>query len=136
MKRILDSYVPRHIRLGVSCSVPDVQSYQDVVVDVPVVDNGILVQTYKSVKSVSASEVMSKYKVSQFRLSALLQAGVPLKVININHSDQFTVDQLESICMKLENAEAYVNRIQQQHDERNSWFTPVVEDSNSSDSNV
>lgn len=121
----IKNYVPRHIRLGLSLSeeVP-FESYQDVIENVPVVDDsGSVVFSKQILKSVPSGEVMKKYKVSNFRLSALIKAGVPLKVVNVNSSNSATIEQLVSVCKSIDSADSYVNRVLEQKKERESWFS-------------
>lgn len=123
--RKIDEYVPRHMRLGLSCDVPVLDSYQDVLESIPVVDDtGVVVSTYSVVKSLPAHEVMQKYRLSQFRLSALVRNGVPLKMVNVNASNVATMQQLRDVAEKLDNADKYVERVFAEKKERESWFNP------------
>lgn len=119
----VSAYVPRHVRLGLCCFSHPLDLRQDVIDDIPIVDDrGSVVKTVSKIKSVPASELMSKYKCSAFSLSALVKAGVPLKVVNINSSSAATIDKLEQICVQLDSADAFVNKVMAQKLERESWF--------------
>ena len=73
----LKNYVPRHLRLGVCCTVPDIVDFHEVIESIPVVDdNGDVVSTTMFMKEVPASEQMSKYRLSAFRLKARIQRGI------------------------------------------------------------
>lgn len=116
-------YVPRHLRLGVCTDPLDFQGFHDIVENIPVIDDdGKLIETHRVVKSISASEAMSKYKVSDFKLSALLKNGIPLKMVNVNRSQAFTIDELESIASKLDSADSFVSRVLKEREEKRSWF--------------
>lgn len=119
----LVNYVPRHKRLGVSCAVPEFQTYQDVPLEVPVIESdGSVVRTDVVLKQVPVEQVMSKYRVKDFALAALLDSGVPLKVVNINHSSAFELDELQKICRDVDAAEKLVDNIEAQKKEKESWF--------------
>lgn len=119
----LANYVSRHKRLGVSCVVPEIQCFQDVVNEVPIIDGaGSVVRTDMVIKSVPVEEVMSKYLVDNFALSALVDSGVPLKVVNINHSCAFDLTELQKICADIESAEKLVQNFEAQKKEKESWF--------------
>lgn len=121
----IKKYVPRHLRLGSPVSPFQVEAFQDVVETIPVVDSeGSVVHTNNVVKSVPASDVMSKYKVSAFRLTALVKAGVPLKVVNVNASNVATIEQLKNVCESIDSADAYVNRVLAERKEREAWLQP------------
>lgn len=121
----IKKYVPRHLRLGSPVSPFKVEAFQDVVETIPVVDSeGSVVQTTSVVKSVPVSDVMSKYKVSAFRLTALVKAGVPLKVVNVNASNVATIEQLKNVCESIDSADAYVNRVLAERKEREAWLQP------------
>lgn len=123
MKKVLDTYVPRHIRLGLCCKSPNYDCFHDVVELVPVVDvDGVVVETHKVMKSVPVSEVMSKYKVDNFRLSTLVRDGVPLKLVNINHTSTFTISELERISQNIDATERYVQKVDSERREKESWF--------------
>lgn len=123
MKKVLDSYVPRHKRLGLCCSVPLYACFHDVVELVPVVDEDhLVVETHKVMKSVPVSDVMSKYKVDNFRLSTMVRNGVPLKLVNINHSSTFTISELERISQNIDATERYVQKVDSERREKESWF--------------
>lgn len=129
MEKVLDSYVSRHFRLGVCCKSPCVECFTDVVEDVPVVDDdGVVVESYKVLKHVPVSEVMSKYKVEDFRLSALVRNGVPLKLVNINHTSMFTISELERISMDIDAADRFVQKIASEQAEKQSWFKSFEEE--------
>lgn len=124
--KVLSTYVPRHLRLGVSCSVPSVPSFVDVVEEIPVTDGrGSSVFRSNSIKSVPADDAFAAYKLSMFKLSAMVQNGVPLNVVNVNNSQSYTIDQLERICKYLDGADRFVQRVVQQQEEKKSWFAPV-----------
>lgn len=129
MKKVLDSYVPRHLRLGVCCSTPEIECFHDVVELVPVVDgDGVVVETHKVMKSVPVADVMSKYKVEDFRLSAMVRNGVPLKLININHTDAFTISQLERISQDIDASDRLVQKVVAEREEKQSWFNSFEEE--------
>lgn len=122
---LIKKYVPRHFRLGRSCELPTIKAFQDVVESVPVVDDsGSVVYSKTVVKSVPADEVMRKYRISQFRLSALVKAGVPLKVVNVNSSNVATIEHLKNVCDSIESANSYVEKVLAQRKERESWLQP------------
>lgn len=121
------------MRLGVSCGAPEIQDFQDVVSEIPVVDGaGSVVRADSVLKSVPAEDVMSKYLVKNFRLSSLVDAGVPLKVVNINHSSSFDLSELQKICSDVDSAERLVQKFEAQKKEKESWFK-FDDDSVSSD---
>lgn len=128
MEKVLQSYVPRHIRLGVCCSVPEVKDVHEVVEQIPVVDGDSVVFTESRVLSVPAVEDMSQYKISAFRLSALVKAGVPLTVVNVNKSNAATIDDLEKICRNIDDADKFVARCLEQKAEKESWFKEFEDD--------
>ena len=124
----IKDYIPRHLRLGLSADVPVLEAYQDIVESVPVIDDdGSVVTSHTLVKRINAHEVMSKYNVSQFRLSALVKAGVPLKMVNINSSTVASIEQLKNVVERLDNADLYVQRVLDERKERESWFKPIEE---------
>lgn len=123
-EKSLKEYVPRHIRLGVCACVPEIACFQDVLSEVSVVDDfGSVVRTDVFLRSFPVEDVMSKYLVKNFKLSALVDSGVPLKVVNINHSSSFDLAELQKICSDVESAENLVQRFEAQQKERESWFT-------------
>lgn len=127
---LIEKYVPRHFRLGLCCELPNIEAYQDFLESIPVVDEkGSVVFTKSVLKSVPVHEAFVKYNVSQFRLSALVKSGVPLKVVNINSSNVATFEQLKTICESLDNADAYVQRVMDERRERESWFKSFNEES-------
>lgn len=121
---LIKKYVPRHIRLGLCVGDPGIQeAMHDVVEAVPVVDSdGSVVRTYSAIKSIPVVDHMRKYKLSKFRLSALLQSGVPLKVVNINQSNIASIEQLKRVCDSIGSAEDVVQRFENERKERESWF--------------
>lgn len=126
---LIADYVPRHLRLGVCVGVPDFEPMQDVPQIIPVVDDsGSVIYSETVLKSQSAFDVMSKYKASAFKLSALVESGVPLRVVNVNASNSVRIDQLEQICKNLDSADKYVERVLAQQKERESWLQPDNDD--------
>lgn len=125
MKRenLLKKYVPRHFRLGVCTGIPEIESFQETVEEVPILDaSGCPVRTERIIKRVSSDENMDKYRLSAFRLSALVSAGVPMSMVNINSSTTAKIEDLVSICKSLDGAEKYVEMLENQRKERESWF--------------
>ena len=122
MEKVLEHFVPRHIRLGVSCKTPEITDYHEVLEQIPVVDGDSVVYTESRVSSVPAVEDMSQYKLSAFRLSSLVKAGVPLSVVNINKSNAATIDDLEKVCRNIDDADKFVCRCLAQKAEKESWF--------------
>lgn len=124
----LEKYVPRHLRLGVCVKDQDVVGFHEEKREIPIIDdNGNVVEIRYEIVRVPAVEAMAKYKVSDFRLSALQKAGVPLKMVNINRSSAFTINELEKICQNLDNSEQFVNKVLQQRAEAQNWFKPIDE---------
>lgn len=123
-------YVPRHLRLGTCVDVSDYsfKSYQEVPETIPVVsDDGRVLQSYTRIVSHPSDEVMSKYKVEDFKLEKLINDGVNLKMVNLNRSSVFTIDELENISKSIDNAETFVNQVLQQREEQKRWFSPDLE---------
>ena len=51
----LKEYVPRHLRLGRVCDSKPIENYQDIVEQIPVVDErGSVISTYTAIKQVPA----------------------------------------------------------------------------------
>lgn len=122
------NYVPRHIRLGVCCSVPEIKAFQDVREEIPVVDErGSVVQSYAKLVPYPVEEVMSKYDCESFRLQALLDAGVPLKQVNINPSMSSIIRDLESVAGKLDSVDKAVADAAAVRAEKESWFKETDE---------
>lgn len=138
VKPLLLSYVPRHIRFGVCCDVPDIVGVHDVSEVVPVVnEDGDTVFEKTVLKSVSAVENMAKFKASELRLSKLQRNGVPLRMVNVNNSSAFRIEELLGVCQSVESAENYVKMLDDQKKQRESWFTePSVEYSDNLTDNV
>lgn len=126
----LKNYKPRHIRLGSIVDIPKIIDYCEVRKEVPVIDGNEIVCTESILKLVPSSEVMSKYRASAFRLSVLLDSGVPLDVVNINQSSGATIDRLYDICQTMDGAERYVQKIMEQRAEKESWFKAFDEEKN------
>ena len=122
-QNLLKDYVPRHLRLGVSCGLPKVDLFQEVREEIPILDdNGNCVRLESVLVSRPANEVMQQYKLEQFKLSHMVAAGVPLKMVNINSSSSVTIDKLEKIAQDLDAADKYVKKLEEQRKERESWF--------------
>lgn len=122
-KNQLKSYVPRHRRLGVCCGVREILETHELPEVVPILDSdGNVVYTRTIMKSVLAADNMSKYQLKHFRLSTLIENGVPLKMMNINSNSSSSIEQLVQICQDLDNADKYVERCLAQKAERDSWF--------------
>ena len=117
--------MPRHLRLGLCIEeFPQVQGFQDVVQEIPIVDDdGQLVETRQSLVPTPADEVMRKYDYREFSLTKLTAAGVPLKTININPSRNRSISDLYDACMSMDNAQKYVEFLEKQQQERDSWFS-------------
>lgn len=128
----IEKYVPRHLRLGVCVKQQDlenVSNFHEEKREIPIIDdNGNVVEVRYEIVRISAVDSMAKYKLSDFRLSALQKAGVPLKMVNINRSNSFTINELEQICQNLDNSEQFVNKILQQRAEAQNWFKSTTED--------
>lgn len=124
----LKDYVPRHLRLGSVVTEEKVEAFHEQKREIPIIDdNGHVVEVRYEIVKVPAAESMAKYKLSDFRLSAMVSAGVPLKMVNINRSNSFTINELEQICQNLDNSEQFVNKVLQQRAEAQNWFKPVDE---------
>lgn len=122
-------YVPRHLRIGVCCEPDKIVGFHEFPEIVPVVDDdGNVIERVKRVKRVKASDDMSKFLVSNFKLSKLLKDGVPLKMVNVNRSSSFTIDELEHIAQSIDDADQFVNRVMAERKERENWFNPPVSD--------
>lgn len=123
-KNLIKCYVPRHVRLGLCVDVPIIQDvYHDVAESVPVLDNdGSVVRTHSVIKSIPVADDMRKFKLSKFRLSALLESGVPLNVVTINQSNVASIEQLKRVCDSIVSAEEVVQRFENEKKERESWF--------------
>lgn len=122
-KNQLKSYIPRHLRLGVCVGIPEIQDFHDVPEVVPFLDSdGNVVYTRTILRSVPASEDMAKYQLKHFRLSTMIENGVPLKMVNINSNSSASIEQLVNICQDIDNADKYVERCLAQKAERDSWF--------------
>lgn len=121
---LIKQYVPRHLRLGLCVDVPVIQDVnRDIVESVPVVDSdGSVVRTHSVIKSIPVAYDACKYKLSKFRLSALLQSGVPLNIVNINQSNVASIEQLKRVCDSIGSAEDVVQRFENEKKERESWF--------------
>lgn len=121
---LIKKYVPRHIRLGLCADVPVIDDVnRDIVESVPVIDSdGSVVRTHSVIKSIPIADDMRKYKLSKFRLSALLQSGVPLNVVNINQSNIASIEQLKRVCDSIVSAEDVIQRFEAEKKERESWF--------------
>lgn len=127
-------YVPRHFRLGVCCGIPDVKFYQDVREEIPVVEeDGSVVQSFAKLVPHPVEEVMAKYDYNKFRLQALLDAGVPLKQVNINPSLSTIINQLESVAIKLDSAEKVAENAAAVREEKESWFKESDDSSKADD---
>lgn len=119
-------YQPRHLRLGVNHPEIQIEFTHEVKASVPVLgDDGLSDFTLGDVKVVPISETLGKYRAGDFKLKKLVDAGVPLKVFNLNRSVGAEISDLVNICQGIENSEAYVNRILQERQEKESWFTPL-----------
>lgn len=122
-------YVPRHLRIGVCCQSDKIDGFHEIPEFVSVIDDsGNVIERSKSVKRVKASDDMSKFLVSNFKLSKLLKDGVPLKMVNVNRSSSFTIDELERIAQSIDDADQFVNRVMAERKERENWFNPPVPD--------
>lgn len=122
----IKSYVPRHLRLGVCEHSISYELTQDVIETVPIVDDsGSVVRSEFVRKCLPSHDVMQKYKVSAFRLSALVKNGVPLKVVNINSSNTVRIEKLLDVCRSIDSADYYVQKVIEQQKERESWFKPI-----------
>lgn len=132
---LIKKYVPRHIRLGLCVDVPVIQdAMHDVVESVPVVDSdGSVIRTHSIIKSIPVEDYMRKYKLSKFRLSALLESGVSLKVVNINQSNVASIEQLKRVCDSIGSAEDVVQRFENEKKERESWFVALESSDNVSE---
>lgn len=131
----LQNYVPRHIRLGVCASAPEVQCFQEFPEEIPIVDSdGIVLEVRKSIKRVPASEAMAKFPCENFRLSKLIKSGVPMSMVNVNRSTNFTIEQLDNINRNIDSAEKFVQNMVAQRNERASWFEEFEASSSGSDS--
>lgn len=120
---VLKDYIPRHFRLGLCCDEPVVDGFHSVLESIPIVDDdGRVLRTDSVVRSVSAVDEMSKYRIQDFKLSAKIRNGVPLSVVNINHSSSFTIDQLQRICEDVDRKETYINDVLAERKEKESWF--------------
>lgn len=125
MDGLLNSYVPRHKRLGVCAGVPDIQPFADVVESVPVLeDDGTPVRIEYVHRTVPVEDVMSQFRLSHFRLSTMIENGVPLKVVNINRSKSMDIAQLERICESVDGAERFVQKSLEYQKELQSFFNP------------
>lgn len=132
----LKNYRPRHVRLGVCASVPDVLAFQEFPEEIPIVDSdGIVLEVRKTIKRVPAVDAMSKYPCENFRLSKLLKSGVPMSMVNVNRSSNFTIEQLDSINRNIDSTDKFVQKIIAQRDERASWFKEFEDSSPDSSSN-
>ena len=122
-KDVLKSYIPRHKRLGLCCAEPVVEGFHSVLESIPIVDDdGRVLRTDSVVRSVPAVEEMSKYRVADFKLSSKIRNGVPLSVVNINHSSSFTIDQLQRICEDVDRKETFIKDVLSERKEKESWF--------------
>lgn len=128
-------YIPRHLRIGVCCEPEKIEGFHEFPEVIPVVDDlGNVIERVKRIKRVKASDDMSKFLASNFKLSKLLKDGVPLKMVNVNRSSSFTIDELERIAQNIDDADQFVNRVVAERKERENWFNPPVEDNPSVES--
>lgn len=135
--KVLSSYVPRHMRLGVCVDTPVIHGFTTVIESVPILDNcGKVVSTDYFRKTVPVTDIQSQFKLSQFRLTSLIEAGVPLNVVNLNNSRSFTIDQLDRICQSIDGADKFVEQCLKQEEERKSWFKDFEESASDGVSNV
>lgn len=137
MEKVLETYVPRHIRLGLSIEPKNQRpGVHELVEEIPVVDeNGSVVYTESVKRLIDADEDMQQYKLSAFDLSALIKAGVPLKAVNLTKSRTASIDQLLAVCQSVDGAEKLVQRYEEQRKERELWLQPAVENVNETELN-
>lgn len=120
-------YIPRHKRIGVNLNLPSLNVEHEVLVEVPVLDDdGNQISVLVTTKSVPAREALGKYRVGDFKLSNLIKAGVPLKIVNLNRSLGFQISELENVCKGLESSEQFVNRVIAERKEKESWLQPSI----------
>lgn len=122
-KYLLENYLPRHIRMGKCCDLPKVDLFQEIREEIPILDDqGNCVRIESVLVARPANEVMQQYKLEQFKLSHMVAAGVPLKMVNINSSSSVTIDKLEKIAKDIDAADKYVQKLEEQRREREAWF--------------
>lgn len=130
MKTVLESYVPRHVRIG--CFVPNIAyQFNHVVVNsVSIVnDDGVVVETLTSRVNVPAGENLSKYKPEDFSIENLTRNGVPLSLVNVNQSQMRTISEIESILGDVERVKSLEAALAAQKSEIDKYFDKSVVES-------
>lgn len=128
MSTIREKFVPRHFRLGAS-ELPSFKSTRSIPVEVPITDDdGNVIGVQTMYKSVPASDEMSKFRVGQFKLEKLLEAGVPLEIVNVNRSSMWQMDKLVDAMQNVEYLEKVKSVLERQKEERDLLFPQSVND--------
>lgn len=109
--------------------MPSFKSTRSIPVEVPITDDdGNVIGVQTMYKSVPASDEMSKFRVGQFKLEKLLEAGVPLEIVNVNRSSMWQMDKLVDAMQNVEYLEKVKSVLERQKEERDLLFPQSVND--------
>ena len=120
----LSSYVPRHVRLSIppNCE-PSFDSFYDSVESIPIVDEKkrVVASSNRHVL-VPAKDFIGKFKSSDFDISMLQAAGVPLDIVNMSVPASVSVEQIERVVTRLGSLEEYAKQVSSKRSEFESFF--------------
>lgn len=106
-------YIPRHAQFEPLVIVHPAGT-RELSENVPVVDEeGSVINTYQRIKEVPLKDVINKYKDSDFKLSNLLSAGVPLSEISIVESSEKQLDFVNYLAGKIDSIQPLIKELSQ-----------------------
>lgn len=108
------NFVPRHMRLGIVCKAIPTEQFLENVISVPIESDGVVIGEQTYFERVLPSDHFKKYRVSDFNLRNLLDAGVPLDVVNIHFGNARNIVDVENVLNKLQGFESLLKDIQSQ----------------------
>lgn len=104
-------YIPRHAQFE-PLTIVRPAGTREISENVPVLDeDGSVISTFHRIKEVPLKDVINKYKDSDFKLSNLLSAGVPLSEISIVDSNEKQLDFVNYLAGKIDSIQPLIKEI-------------------------
>lgn len=108
------NYVPRHAQFE-PLPIVHPAGFREISENVPVLaDDGSVISTYQRIKQVPLKDCINKYKDSDFKLSNLLSAGVPLSEISIVESNERQLDFANYLAGKIDSIQPLIKNVPSQ----------------------
>lgn len=122
-------YVPRHARFE-ALETKTAENFREITEDIPLLsDSGEVVATSQRVVKVPSKDIIGKYKESDFKISNLVAAGVPLSQVSLVTPTESAQDFIDFVAGRVDDISHLM--VSSSHRQTQTQTEPVPNPSNS-----